>query len=115
MNINKKKALYESIMKSVAKTVKQHLNENLGETYDTTEVVLVGVMDSANYFETEQTKVFVNTSVAERYFIETIKTIAFDRDHLEIDDETLNDALDNGYYEFDDNTIVTISEITLVK
>lgn len=117
MNNKDKRALYETIMKSVAKTVKKNINENFGDTSHTKEIIIVSAIDSAHYINSEYTKAFIDNETAENYFKETFSALCetCGANCSCNDIEEINAALDDGYYEFNDGAIITINNITLVE
>ena len=74
------------------------------------EVILVEVINKAD-ISTEKSKAFTNTEKAEKYFIDLLK-----EEFGELEEEDIEYALDNGYYDFDDivdGKSVSIKEIIL--
>ena len=115
MNTKQKKALYESIMKNVAKTVKKNLNESFGDTNKTRAITLVSVIDNDNILQSDRTKAFINNTDAQNYFTDLFREIGEENDMTGTDNDMdeLDDAIDNGFFIFSDGTTITINEITL--
>lgn len=115
MNTRNKKALYESIMKSVAKTVKKSLNESFGDTNKTRAITLVSLIDNDNILQSDLTKAFINNTDAQNYFTDLFREICEENGMTCTDDnmDELDAAIDNGFFIFSDGTTITINEITL--
>lgn len=115
MNTKQKKALYESIMKNVAKTVKKNLNESFGDTNKTRAITLVSLIDNDNILQSDLTKAFINNADAQNYFTDLFREICEENGMTCTDDnmDELDAAIDNGFFIFSDGTTITINEITL--
>ena len=74
------------------------------------EIILVELINKAD-MSTEKSRGFTDTEKAEKYFVDLIKET-----FGELEEEDIEYALDNGYYDFDDivdGQSVSIKEIML--